>query len=63
MGHAQACCCPGEVEFFGDNYESSNQLQIDEFICGYVTLLRMIHRRISSSSPPTRRHYQLVRVA
>ena len=48
LGHAQPRGGPGEVQLLGDNYESSNQLQIYYFTCGYVLLSRVTHQRTSS---------------
>ena len=49
LGHAQPRRGPGEVQLLGDNYESSNQLQIYDLTCGYVLLLRVTHPRTPSS--------------
>ena len=35
----------GEVRFLGHNQGSSKTLQIHDFNCGYVSLLRVVHRR------------------
>jgi hypothetical protein len=59
LGHPQPHRGPGEVQLLGDNYESSNQLQIYDFTCGYILLPRMIHRRISPSSRLTHPHQAL----
>ncbi len=48
LGHAQPRRGPGVVQLLGGNDESSNQLQIYDFTCGYVLLSRVTHRRTSS---------------